>query len=129
VFCSSLMSGRSRQTPIAGRLLLYLYCKYKSMEPELVTFNWDPAKALRNVQAHGVTFEEARTAFGDEDGILIFDPEHSQSEERFLLLGISSRLRLLVVVHCYRESETTIRLISARKASKHEEITYSRRWV
>lgn len=97
------------------------------MEP--LEFTWDHAKALRNIQIHSVSFEEARTVFWDDDAILISDFEHSYGEERFLLLGISLKPRLLVVVHCYRESETKIRLISARKATKYEEITYARRWL
>jgi len=78
---------------------------------------------------HSIRFEEARTVFADENGILISDPEHSFHEDRFLLIGMSSHLRLLVVVHCFRESETVIRLISARKATKQEAITYARRWL
>jgi uncharacterized DUF497 family protein len=91
-------------------------------------FTWDPLKAQRNIQAHSIRFGEARTVFGDENGILIWDPEHSFREDRFLLIGLSSHSRLLVVVHCYRESETVIRLISARKATKQETTTYERRW-
>ena len=97
------------------------------MEP--LDFTWDPAKALRNIQAHSVSFEEARTVFWDDDAVLISDSDHSYGEDRFLLLGMSSSPRLLVVVHCYRESETAIRLISARKATKNEEITYAGRWI
>jgi hypothetical protein len=97
------------------------------MEP--LEFTWDPDKAHRNIQVHSISFEEARTVFWDEDGILISDLEHSYNEERFLLLGMSTQSRLLVVVHCYRESETIIRLISARKATRHEEIAYARRWL
>ena len=97
------------------------------MEP--LKFTWDPLKAQRNIKAHSIRFEEARTAFWDENGILISDTEHSFNEDRFLLLGMSSNARLLVVVHCYRESETVIRLISARKATKHETATYARRWL
>jgi len=99
------------------------------MQMESIEFTWDPAKAHRNLHAHSVSFEEARTVFWDEDGILIPDPEHSESEERFLLLGMSSQAHLLVVVHCYRESDTVIRLIFARKATRREEITYIRRWL
>ena len=97
------------------------------MEP--LKFTWDPLKAQRNIQAHSIRFEEARSVFLDENGILISDPEHSFSEDRFLLIGMSSRSRLLVVVHCYRESETVIRLISARKATNQEATTYTRRWL
>ena len=65
-------------------------------------FTWDPRKAVANAQKHAVTFEEARTAFADEHGLLLDDPDHSTEEERSILLGLSSSLRLLVVVHCYR---------------------------
>ena len=90
-------------------------------------FAWDPAKAAANVAKHGVGFEEASTVFSDEAGLLLDDPEHSASEDRFLLLGLSARLRVLVVVHCYRESDTVIRLISARRADRLEREAYVRR--
>jgi uncharacterized DUF497 family protein len=96
---------------------------------ESIKFTWNPLKAQRNIQVHSIYFEEARTVFWDENGILISDPEHSLHEDRFLLIGMSSHSRLLVVVHCYRESETIIRLISARKATKQEATTYARRWL
>ena len=90
-------------------------------------FVWDPRKARENAQKHGVTFEEAQTVFLDDYAILIDDPDHSEAEERFLLLGVSSRLRLLVVCHCYREEEEVIRLISARKADGVERRQYRER--
>ena len=90
-------------------------------------FAWDPAKAAANVAKHGVTFEEAETAFSDEAGLLLDDPEHSATEDRFVLLGLSARLRVLVVVHCYREADTVIRLISARRADRLERELYIRR--
>ena len=90
-------------------------------------FAWDPAKAAANVAKHGVTFEEAETAFSDEAGLLLDDPEHSATEDRFVLLGLSARLRVLVVVHCYREADTVIRLISARRADRLEREFYVRR--
>jgi len=83
-------------------------------------FEWDGRKAQINKDKHGVGFWEARTVFYDEYGLMIADPDHSELEERFLLLGRSEGLRLLVVCHCYRENDQTIRLISARKASKKE---------
>ncbi len=89
-----------------------------------VYFSWDDNKAAINLQKHGISFEEAKTVFYDEDAILIDDPEHSQEEERFLLLGYSSLAKLLVVCHCYRASETVIRIISARKATKAERKQY-----
>ncbi len=91
-------------------------------------FDWDDAKAARNVQKHGVSFEEARTVFSDDDALLIQDPEHSQEEDRFLLLGASSGLRLLMVVHCYRGANEGVRIISARRASRPERRQYQMRF-
>ena len=87
-------------------------------------FIWDENKNQSNKRKHGVTFAEASTAFADENGRLIFDPEHSEEEDRFILLGLDCSLRLLVVCHCHRESENTIRIISARKATKNETRQY-----
>ncbi len=75
---------------------------------------------------HGISFEEARTAFFDENAKVYFDPDHSADEDRFILLGISSRLRVLVVCHCYREKESMIRNFSARKAHRQEKEDYLR---
>ncbi len=91
-----------------------------------LAFHWDPKKEARNQQKHGVSFEEAKAVFYDENARLIHDPDHSEKEERFILLGLSSALRLLVVCHCYRESESIIRIISARKATKSEAKNYPR---
>lgn len=90
-------------------------------------FEWDPKKATANARKHGVGFDEARTVFYDESAIEFADPDHSSVEERFLMLGLSIRLRTLVVCHCYRESESVVRLISARKADRDEEKEYWRR--
>ena len=87
-------------------------------------FEWDEAKNAVNRKKHGVAFEEARTVFYDESALVIDDPEHSAEEERFIILGMSSRANLLVVCHCCRESETVIRIISARKATKTESRYY-----
>ena len=87
-------------------------------------FEWDPKKAASNERKHGVSFEEARTVFFDENAKLIDDPDHSDDEDRFVLLGISSTLRVMVVCHCYREQGNLIRIISARKASTHESKQY-----
>lgn len=87
-------------------------------------FEWDKKKDKTNAKKHGISFEEARTAFYDEYAIQFFDPEHSESEDRFLLLGSSFNLNTLVVCHCFREEETVIRIISARKADKDEEKFY-----
>ena len=88
-------------------------------------FEWDERKAAANVKKHGVSFEEARSAFYDERAKLIDDPDHSEDEEdRFVLLGLSSALRLLVVCHCYRGDGGVIRIISARKATAKETKSY-----
>ena len=87
-------------------------------------FEWDDVKAAANAKKHGVTFEEARTVFFDEQARLIDDPDHSEDEERFVILGLSSMPRLLLVCHCYRRSGSTIRIISARKATSRESKSY-----
>ena len=92
-------------------------------------FDWDPAKARENRRKHGIAFEEAQTVFADDHAILLADPAHSVDEERFYLLGLSARLRLLVVIHCYREPPNTIRLISARPATPTERVQYGARWT
>jgi uncharacterized protein len=83
-------------------------------------FEWDQKKSVANRRKHGVSFEEARTAFLDENARVIPDPEHSEDEERFVLLGLSVSLRVLVVCHCYRQDNEVIRIISARKADEDE---------
>ena len=88
-----------------------------------LTFDWDPRKDAANRKKHDVSFQEAKTAFTDEFGRLIADPDHSEDEDRFILLGTSIHSRLLVVCHCVREGEA-IRIISARKADKRERKTY-----
>ena len=90
----------------------------------MIKFEWDPAKASVNARKHGVSFEEAKSAFYDERAVQFFDEEHSSGEERFLLLGMSSEARLLIVCHCERESASIIRIISARKATKRESAFY-----
>lgn len=89
-------------------------------------FSWDETKAVINLQKHGVSFEEAKTVFDDPEALLIADPEHSETEDRFVILGISNSLRLLVVCHCYRGDDEIIRIISARKATKSETLQYRR---
>ena len=86
-------------------------------------FEWDRKKAESNVAKHGVSFEEAKTVFYDENARLIDDPDHSGEEDRFILMGISQGLRILTVCHCYREDDR-IRLISARKATRQEKQFY-----
>jgi hypothetical protein len=92
-----------------------------------LSFEWDWQKAAANHAKHGISFDEAATAFADEQGLLLDDPDHSLEEDRFVLLGLSAQLRLLVVVHCYREADSVIRLISARKANPIERHQYAAR--
>jgi uncharacterized protein len=89
-----------------------------------LSFEWDESKAAANAKKHGVGFDEAKSVFVDERAKLIGDPDHSEDEDRFVLLGLSSVLRLLLVCHCYRAEGNVIRIISARKASAHESKSY-----
>src|SRR4026209_1982758 len=90
-------------------------------------FEWDEAKSAANRRKHGISFAEAVTVFYDDNALLIGDPDHSEDEDRFFLLGLSIRLRNLVVCHCYREARGVIRIISARKADREEREEYNRR--
>ena len=94
---------------------------------EEIRFEWDENKNETNKTKHGVSFEEAKTVFYDENALVIDDPEHSAEEERFIILGMSRRANLLIVCHCYREADCVIRIISARKATKNETNAYTRR--
>ena len=85
-----------------------------------IAFQGDERKNRENIRVHKVSFEEARTVFLDENAIRYYDPDHSKDEDRFIMLGLSFKLRVLVVCHCFRESDKVIRLISARKANKSE---------
>ena len=87
-------------------------------------FEWNERKAAANAKKHGVSFDEAKSVFVDERAKLIGDPDHSEGEDRFVLLGLSSVLRLLLVCHCYRAEGNVIRIVSARKASAHESKSY-----
>jgi uncharacterized DUF497 family protein len=89
-----------------------------------IRFEWDVRKARTNANKHGVTFEEAKSVFVDERAKLIIDPDHGEDEDRFILLGLSSSLRLLLVCHCCREAGNVIRIISARKATSRESRFY-----
>lgn len=89
-------------------------------------FEWDKKKEKINIKKHGVSFDEARTVFYDENAVQFFDPDHSDEEDRFILLGISFKLGVLIVCHCFRESERVIRIFSARKADNDEENDYWR---
>ena len=93
----------------------------------MIQFEWDPRKSAANKRKHGVSFEEAQTVFYDDRAIEYADPAHSAEEDRFLLLGRSLALRVLVVCHCYRESSERIRIISARQATPRERGAYSNR--
>ena len=90
-----------------------------------LAFEWDNRKASENRRKHGVSFEEAKSAFFDENARVIPDPEHSDDESRFILLGLSVRLRLLVVVHCYVRADDVVRIVSARKADPSERDQYA----
>jgi uncharacterized DUF497 family protein len=90
-------------------------------------FAWNEKKAASNQKKHGVSFAEAQTVFDDGEALLIGDPDSAKYEERFLLLGVSAALTMLVVCHCYLESDELIRIISARKATKTESATYTKR--
>lgn len=85
-----------------------------------IQFEWDNHKNEINIRKHKISFEEAKTVFYDKNARIIADPDHSQDEDRFIILGLSSSIRLLVVCHCYRKNDEVIRIISARKATKNE---------
>ena len=87
-------------------------------------FEWDEQKNGANTKKHGVSFKEAQSVFKDERAMQFFDPDHSDSEDRFILLGVSSALRVVLVCHCFRENDLVVRIISARKANRSEEKNY-----
>lgn len=89
-------------------------------------FDWDENKNISNQKKHGISFDEARSVFFDENAILFDDPQHSENEDRFLLLGLSENTNVCIVCHCYRKSDSIIRIISARKATKKEEEIYAK---
>ena len=89
-----------------------------------LAFEWNKRKGTSNQKKHGISFEEARTVFYDECAIQYYDPDYSAEEDRFILLGLSHRPQVLVVCHCFRQSEAVVRIISARKAVKDEERAY-----
>ncbi len=92
----------------------------------MINSEWIPAKAAANIKKHGVSFEEAQSVFYDEFAIQFFDDDHPSVEERFLLLGMSTGARLLLIAHCEREAGHVIRIISARKATRRESKFYRR---
>ena len=91
---------------------------------DAIDFSWDEGKNRENARKHGISFEEASTAFSDENARLKHDPDHSQDEDRFILLGFSAKLRLIVVSHVYRQDGQQIRIVSARKATRNERKQY-----
>ncbi len=93
----------------------------------MLSFEWDKNKEQKNIVKHGINFDEAKTVFYDKEALLKFDSEHSEDEERFILLGLSSLANVLIVCHCYRGQDEKIRIISARKATKNEEKQYYER--
>ena len=90
----------------------------------MLKFEWDENKNQTNIQKHGISFEEASSVFYDDDALIITDSEHSDEEDRVVLIGFSYKANLLVVCHCYRYQESIIRIISARKANKSERNDY-----
>lgn len=92
-----------------------------------ITFDWDNEKATLNQHKHGISFSEAKSVFFDPNALLLNDPEHSENEDRFILVGLSFILRALVVCHCYRKQDSIVRIISARKATKREQKQYRSR--
>lgn len=90
-----------------------------------LSFEWDAHKDELNQRKHGVSFEEAKSVFYDENAIEFYDFDHSHIEERFLLLGLSCNLRLLLICHCFKEADRVIRIISARKATQKEQKEYT----
>ena len=92
----------------------------------MIRFEWDTAKAVTNIKKHGVSFEEAKSVFFDDFAVQFFDQENSDTEDRFLMLGMSNETNLLLICHCERDDGNTIRVISARKATKNESKNYQR---
>jgi uncharacterized DUF497 family protein len=91
-----------------------------------IRFEWDEKKNRQNIRKHGISFEEAQSVFLDDHAMRFYDPDHSEDEDRFLMLGMSFTLRILIVCHCYRERDDVIRIISARKATRQERVHYGR---
>lgn len=89
-----------------------------------LAFEWDNNKEKSNIRKHGLSFEDAKTAFYDEYALQFYDPDHSEDEDRFILLGSNHKLKTVVVCHCFREKETVIRIISARHADPSERMDY-----
>ena len=90
----------------------------------MIHFEWDSAKSQSNLAKHGIDFEEAKSVFSDEFARVIYDENHSSIKDRFVILGMSEKLRILVVVHCFRQDDEVVRIISARKATPNEQKQY-----
>jgi len=90
----------------------------------MIKFEWDEKKNQKNIEKHGISFEEATSVFEDDESLIIADDVHSDNEERFILIGFSFKANLLVVCHCYRQKDSIIRIISARKADSKERQQY-----
>jgi len=95
---------------------------------ETISFEWDENKNTINKDKHGLSFEEAREVFYDDNAVLFDDPDHSIGEERFLIIGMLKSSKVCIVSHCYRDNDNVIRIISARQATKNEKNTYLRGW-
>lgn len=93
-----------------------------------ITFEWDETKNLKNIDKHGLSFEEAKEVFYDDNAIMFDDPDHSIGEERFLIIGETISQKICIVSHCYRDNDNVIRIISARRATKNEKSRYMRGW-
>jgi len=91
------------------------------------TFTWDEDKQNSNIKKHGITFLEAATVFDDENALITHDPDHSHEEDRFIIIGFSENVRMLIVCHCYRFDDSVIRIFSARKANRKERKAYGGR--
>ena len=102
---------------------IYIYYNYNFIMKE-IRFTWNKTKAKANLLKHKISFNEATSVFSDDNARLIYDPDHSLEEERFLLLGLSYKLKILIVVHCMKDESNEIRIISARKASQKEQKQY-----
>ncbi|MFT4929967.1 MAG: uncharacterized DUF497 family protein [Phenylobacterium sp.] len=109
---------------MCAALLLFDNPACHTYNVHMINFDWHAEKATRNIKKHGISFEEARSVFFDEFAIQFFDQENSETEDRFLMLGMSNETNLLIVCHCERGDGNTIRIISARKATKKESKHY-----
>lgn len=124
-----LISVLVKPVPIIKQRMLENYLQHNyNVHMKKLIFEWDIKKAQRNFRKHGVSFEEAQSVFFDEMAVQFWDDNHSLREDRFLMLGLSNQVRVVLVVHCFRENEATIRIISARKATKKELKEYPGAW-